>query len=86
MCVQLISRVQFFATTWTIACQAALSVGFPKQEYCSGLSFPPNPGTEPHLLCLLHWQADPLPLCHLGAEWYFRFEGKTQLFSEPYLH
>ena len=23
-------------------------------------------GIEPWLLCLLHWQADSLPLCHLG--------------------
>ena len=22
-------------------------------------------GSNPHLLCLLHWQADSLPLCHL---------------------
>ena len=28
-----------FATTWTIAHQAPLSVGFPRQEYWSGLSF-----------------------------------------------
>ena len=26
----------------------------------------PKPGTEPVSLRLLHWQADPLPLCHLG--------------------
>ena len=37
-----------FATPWTVACQAALSIGFPRQEYWSG-SFPspgdlPNPG------------------------------------------
>ena len=34
-----------------------------------GLSFPPpgyfpNPEIKPHLLCLLHWQADSLPLHH----------------------
>ena len=23
-------------------------------------------GSNPHLLCLLHWQADSLPLSHLG--------------------
>ena len=27
----------------------------------------PNQGSNPHLLCLLHWQADSLPLCHLGS-------------------
>ena len=42
-------------TLWTVACQAPLSVGFPRQEYWSGLPFPysgelPNQGIEPHLL------------------------------------
>ena len=32
-----------FATPWTVACQAPLSVGFPRQEYWSGLSLP-SPG------------------------------------------
>ena len=41
-----------FATPWTVACQAPLSMGFPRQEYSSGLPFPssgdlPDPGTEP---------------------------------------
>ena len=40
------------ATPWTIASQAPLSIGFPRQEYLSGLQFPspgdlPNPGIEP---------------------------------------
>ena len=33
MCAQLLSCVQLFATPWTIACQASLSMGFPRQEY-----------------------------------------------------
>ena len=37
----------FFATQWTVACQAPLSMGFPRQEYWSGLPFPP-PGDLPH--------------------------------------
>ena len=36
-----------FATLWTIACQAPLSMGFSKQEYWSGLPWPP-PGSLPH--------------------------------------
>ena len=28
-------------TPWTVACQATLSIGFPKQEYWNGLPFPP---------------------------------------------
>ena len=34
------NRVQLCATLWTIACQAPLSMGFPRQEYWSGLPFP----------------------------------------------
>ena len=39
-------------TPWTVALQAPLSVGFPRQEYWSGLSFPspghlPDPGIKP---------------------------------------
>ena len=44
--------VQLFATPWAVACQAPLSIGFPRQEYCSELPFPPpgnlpDPGIEP---------------------------------------
>ena len=40
-----------FATPRTVACQASLSMEFSRQEYWSGLPFPPpeelpNPGTE----------------------------------------
>ena len=40
-----------FATPWTAACQAPLSMGFAREEYWSGLPFPslgdlPNPGIE----------------------------------------
>ena len=40
------------ATPWTVAHQAPLSMGFPKQECCSGLPFPtpgdhPDPGIKP---------------------------------------
>ena len=57
------SRVQLFVTLWTVACQASLSLGFSRQEYWSGLPFPPpedlpNPGTEPGSPAL---QADSLP-------------------------
>ena len=34
-------RVPFFVTLWTIAHQAPLSMGFSRQEYWSGLPFPP---------------------------------------------
>ena len=41
--VQSLSPVPLFATPWTVARQAALPVGFPRQEYWSGLPFP-SPG------------------------------------------
>ena len=47
-------------TPWTVAHPAPLSMGFPRQEYWSGLPFP-TPGifaTEGLNLGLLHWQAD----------------------------
>ena len=42
------SHVQLSATPWTVAHQAPLSMGFPKQEYWSGLPFP-SPGDLPNL-------------------------------------
>ena len=58
--VQSLSRVRLFATPCTAACQAPLPVGFPRQEYWSGLPFPdpPDPGIEPGSPAL---QADSLP-------------------------
>ena len=62
------SCVRLFVTLWTVACQMPLSMGFSRQEYWSGLSFPlpgdlPDPGIEPRFPEL---QADslliPLPL------------------------
>ena len=35
-----------FAILWTVACQGPLSMGFSKQEFWSGLPFPP-PGIFP---------------------------------------
>ena len=35
-----------FVTPWTVACQALLSMGFPRQEYWNGLPFP-SPGDHP---------------------------------------
>ena len=41
-----------FVTPWTLAQQAPLSIGFPRQAHWSGLPFPsladiPDPGIEP---------------------------------------
>ena len=57
--VCVLSHIRLFVALWTIACQASLSVGFPRQEYWSGLLLP-TPGDLPiqglnlhflHLLC-----------------------------------
>ena len=61
------SRVQLFATLWTVAHQAPLFMGFSRQEYCSGCptllrGIFPTQGSNPCLLCLLHWKVGSLPL------------------------
>ena len=55
------SRIWLFATLWTVAHQASLSIGFSRQDYWSGLlcSPPgnlPNPGIEPSSLTSPAWQ------------------------------
>ena len=65
--VKSLSRVRLLTTPWTAAYQAPLSMGFSRQDYWSGLPFPssedlPDLGSEPVSLCLLHCQADSLPL------------------------
>ena len=46
VCAESLSRGWLFLTPWTVASQAPLSVGFPRQEYWSGLPFP-TPGGLP---------------------------------------
>ena len=63
------SHVRLFVILWTEARQAALSVGFLRQEYWRGLPLLPpgdlpDPGTEPESPAL---QADSLPLSHKGS-------------------
>ena len=67
----------FFATLWTAACQALLSVEFFRQEYWSGLPFP-SPGYLPDLRIKPGspaLQADSLPseLPEWGCKWYSCF-------------
>ena len=64
MCVCLVAKsCPTLATPWTVTHQAPLSMGFPRQESWSGLSFPspgdlPDLGIEPRSPAL---QADSLP-------------------------
>ena len=61
----MLSRVGLFATLWTIARRAPLSMVFPRQEYWSGLLFPPLgdlpvPGIKPMSLRSPALQGDSL--------------------------
>ena len=56
---------QLFAAPWTVACQFPLSMGFPRQEYWSGLPFPaPGDSLDPGILAL---HTVSLPLSHQGT-------------------
>ena len=65
-----------FATPWTVACQAPLSMGFPRKEYWSVLPFPspgdpPDPRIEPVSPYLLHRETDSLlPSYHESPKYY----------------
>ena len=43
---QLLSNVPLFVIPWTVVHQGPLSMGFLRQEYCSGLPFPPPGGSS----------------------------------------
>ena len=65
-CCCLVTKSDSFVTPWTVVGQAPLSMGFPKQEFWSGLPFSSS-GDLPTNPCLLHWQGDSLPLSHQGS-------------------
>ena len=68
--VLLLTSVWLFATPWTVAWQAPLSMGFSRQENTGvGCHFLlqgifPTQGSNP---CFLYSQADSLPLGHQGS-------------------
>ena len=69
---QSLSCVQLFAIPWTVVCQAPLSMGSPSKNTGVGCHFLlegifPTQESNLHLCIILHWQADSLPLCHLGS-------------------
>ena len=60
---------------WTIASQAPMSLGFSRQKYWSGLSFPPpgdlpNSGIEPRSLMSPVLASEFYHCCHLGS-WFW---------------
>ena len=75
-CAQSFSCGWLFAIQWTVAHKAPLPMGFSRQEYWNGLPFPTpggllDPGIKPMSPASLHWQADSLPLHHLGSPIFF---------------
>ena len=73
--LSLLSRVRLFATPWSVACQASLSMGIPRQEYQSGLPCPPpgdlpDPGIKPTVSPESSASpADSLLRSHPGSPW-----------------
>ena len=71
VCAQSLSRVPL-GNPMHASLPAPLSMGFPRQEYLSGLPCPlsgdlPHPGIKPMLLEAPELQADSLLLSHLGS-------------------
>ena len=69
MHVCVLSHVRLIATLCTVARQTPLSMGFSRQEYRSGLQFPPpgnlpDQGMEPAIPLSPALQVDFLPLSH----------------------
>ena len=67
-----LTHVQLFASLWTVAQQPPLSMGFPRQEYWSGLPCPPpgdlpQPGIKLTSSAAPALQEDSLPLSHQGS-------------------
>ena len=67
-----------FVTPWTVAYQAALSMGFSRQEYCSELPFPtsedlPNPGIKPTSLVSPALAGGFFTIVPPGKPFYFLF-------------
>ena len=79
ICVYMCSVVSNSAISWTVACQAFLSMGFSRQEYWSRLPFPtprdlPNLGFKPKSLAspawrqvLYHCATLEAPSCDIGV-------------------
>ena len=69
-CMHVLSRVQLFVTLWTVAHSLLSPWNFPDKNTAVSCQFLLQgifltQGSNPHLLHLLHWQADSLPLSHL---------------------
>ena len=71
MSVQSLSGVRLSVAPWTVAHQTPLSVEFSSRNTGVGCHFLLQgifltQGSNPYLLCFLHWQSDSLPIAPLG--------------------
>ena len=89
--VKSLSRVRLFATLWTVAYQAPLSMEFSRQEYWNGLPFPspgdlPDPGIKPWSASIADrrftvWATrKPLKL----VKWSEKLLSRVRLFATPW--
>ena len=84
-CVQSLSHIWLFATSWTVAHQASLSMGFPGKNtgVCCHFLLPGiflTQGSNLRPQYLLHWQVNSLPLSHLGSPHAHTHTSKEQVF------
>ena len=69
VCMCMLSHVQLFEIPWTAATRLLYSWNFPVKNTKVGCHFLLQGIflTQGSNLCILHWQADSLPLNHLGS-------------------
>ena len=84
VCACALNHIQLFVTLQTVTHQAPLPLGFPRQEYWSGLSFPflgdlTDPGIEPGFLVSPVCKWILYPLSHWGSLY---FHGAIQNWEE----
>ena len=89
---RMLSHGRLFATSWTVAYQAPLSMEFSRQKYWSGLLFPspgylPDPGIEPmhHMspaLTGMFFTTSPPERSYIGVHWLYN----PQYISQKPLH
>ena len=81
--LSLFSLVQLFATVWTVALQAPLSMGFSRKEAIPFSRASSQPGDRIHISCVLHWQVGSLPLVPPGKPiMYNVYKVLTELLTE----
>ena len=92
-CACTFGHIQLFATPWTVACQAPLSMGFSRQEYWSECHFLLQgifltQGLNSCLLHLLHWRPILYQLSHWGspcAMWrFYHFASSEDMFEDAW--